>query len=109
MGLLMNHRNEAITLWRQAGQDVFNKATYDSPVTFQGRYQESENVYMDEMGRELVSNTAIFVELELKVGDWVALGTHADTSPVATARQIKRVNQLRFVSQSADVYKGLLD
>lgn len=98
-----------MTLWRMSGRDVYSKATYAAPVSFSGRYQEKDEVIVDSTGREVVSNTQIFTdELELKPGDWIVLGTSVAASPTDDARQLVRVNQLRFVTQNADVYKGML-
>lgn len=104
----MNHRTEDLTLWRMTGQDVYNKTTFASPVLIEARYQEKDEVIVDSTGRDVVSSTQIFTETELKVGDYVVLGISADLTPTDDARQLVRVNQLRFVTNNADVYKGML-
>lgn len=109
MGILMDHRTEAMTLWRITGQDMFNKATYSAPTPFNARYQDKEEVVVTTDGRQITSSTQIFTEdLALKIGDWVVLGTSVDAAPPVGARQIEMVSHKRFVTQNANVYKGIL-
>lgn len=109
MGILLDNRNVTVTLWRFLGQDAFNNPTYQPPVQIQCRYLDTESVFVDNNGREVTSRTAIVTEdLALQIGDWIVLGTSAEASPTEDARQLVMVSHRRFVSNNADVYKGML-
>jgi hypothetical protein len=61
------------------------------------------------MGREITSTTQIFTEdMKLQIGDWVLLGTHIDAAPPAAALELVMTSHYRFVSNSANVYKGVV-
>lgn len=109
MGLLLNNRNVTVTLWRQTGQDAANKAIFAAPVTLNVRYLEKEMIFVDNAGRQIVSNTSITTEdLELIISDWISLGASVAVSPPTDARQIAKVTHLRFVSNNTDRWQGYL-
>lgn len=96
------HHKDTITHWLVTGSDGFGGFTYDTPTTLLGRWEERQELFVDENGEQAVSRAIAYTALGLDLGDFIALGDYSDdASPVASAnriRSISKISNLRNVS-----------
>lgn len=105
MNISKNLRQTA-TLWTTS-PNGFGGYTFDDPIAIKCRWEDRNELYYGRVsGKEEVSRAVVFVDRDLNVGDWLALGDHlqeVDPSSVREAlpiRDFSSVPDLRNLSRT---------
>lgn len=100
----INRRHEqTIVYWQETGRSGAGESTFAAPVEITGRWEDRQLNFTDNTGKESIASSVVFVDQDIKAGDWVLLGTIAgiassedDTNPnkVTNAREIRGFNKI---------------
>ena len=85
---------QKLTVWAESGYSNSDRwgGSWGSPVVFDGRYMEGGAMTRGEDGSEFVPSKTIVTQYAgLAIGMMVAIGEHADSTPVASAESIRKV------------------
>lgn len=99
----MKHHYHEITHWPITGSNGFGGFTFGVPTLLEGRWEEKTVKFMAASGEELTSKSIAYVEVDIDVGDYLALGDHtltADPTTIDTAfrcESFQKVTDLRAV------------
>lgn len=83
--------------WWAASPDGYGGDTFSGPVAVKCRWEDRKEVYYGQLDRrELVSNSVVFLDRDVSVGDWLYLGTTdaSDPSLIAGAFKIQRFDKV---------------
>jgi hypothetical protein len=80
MGLAGRNLRQQVTYWRTTASE-FGGFTFDPPVTVKGRWEDTQKSFISPSGEQDVSRSIVYIEADLKVDDYVALGTYTDADP----------------------------
>lgn len=81
MGFTRNLTQD-VTHWTLTGSDTYGGFTYSSPVRLDGRWEEKQELFIDENMEQVLSNAIAYLNTDIAPGDYLALGDHA-TTPIA--------------------------
>ena len=84
MSFMSDEYRQTISHWvRTLTKDVYGKYTYNSPVTFLGRWEDKKELITDADGREIVARSRVWVPSDVSIGDYLMLGSFSsgDTDP----------------------------
>jgi len=86
----MRHkRGTTITVWRGGALDKWSNPAYTTEL-IAGRWESETTLYYGSDGREYRSNNRVGVDVDLSIGDFLAVGDHtAEATPVDGAYEIK--------------------
>lgn len=96
------------TYWARSGNDGFGGVGYASPVTVNCRWQDSQVLARDADGNEFTSSAIVYTVSALGVEGRLALGTFADSEPVASSREIRQTGQSPNLRQTTELHKAWL-
>ncbi|GKX40428.1 hypothetical protein WCT81_04840 [Pectobacterium versatile] len=92
------------TIWPLADTDRYGKPTFGVPVVIDCDYGGDGKRGSASFGLEFVVKNTFWTEYAVaKVGDMIALGEHADTTPVADA------DEVRHIIRYADTFERTAD
>lgn len=98
------------TIWPATGRAGWDgERMYGPPVVVACDYGAEDKVVRGERGDEFAVRLAIYTEYaDARVGDMVAIGEHASTTPVVDAREVLAVERYADTfDRLADDYKLL--
>ncbi|KKM27946.1 hypothetical protein LCGC14_1569620 [marine sediment metagenome] len=104
MGVERN-MHDNVTHWPNAGSDGFGGFTYGAPVTFKGRWEDKNVLFLTLAGEEETSNAVVYVPQAVAIGDYLGQGDlTADADPTAIdgpfrIRGYNRSTDLRGLNQ----------
>jgi hypothetical protein len=91
MVAVLDHRYQAATRWVEgASTSGFGPSSWTrSYLTV--RWEERTELFVDRSGSEQKGKAVVYTDLDLNVGDFLALGTSTEASPIAltSALEIK--------------------
>jgi len=77
-----------VTIWTVT-PNGYGGWTFDVPVLVKGRWEDRNDVFMGRVsGKEEVSRAAIFLDQDVDVDDWLALGDYTATCDPTTLQQV---------------------
>ena len=89
---------QAATYWPPGQNDGFGGVTYGDPVPVQCRWEDKAEQFRDSEGEEATSSAVVYVDRQLGLNGYIALGEYANGPIDAGARQIRQ----RFATPSLD-------
>lgn len=79
---------QTITVWSTT-PDGYGGWTFSTGITVKGRWEERSEIFTGRVtGKEEVSRAVIFLDRDIDVDDWVALGDYTGTANPTTLPQI---------------------
>lgn len=92
---------QTITHWANNQPDGYGGFTVSNPVQIKGRWENKSEIVRTLKGDDVTSRAVIYVDSDVKIGDYIYLGTSVASDPttVAGAEQIiayKKVPSLRM-------------
>lgn len=72
---------QTLTFWELTGVDGYNQPQFASPVSRVCRWEERTERLQNNEGQEVLARSRIFLDADMKIGDYVALGTVAGADP----------------------------
>lgn len=102
--------NQTATYWARQGTDGLGGYAYAAPVTIACRWQNTNDMFRDQQGREVVSAAVVYVDREMAIGDYLYLGTSAAADPksVSGSEEIRGYNTSPDLSNSEILVKVML-
>lgn len=91
----MNNRRrytQELTYWAPAEENDFGEEAFEAPVAISGRWENRQDKVVTASGEEIVSKAFAYVDVDLQIEGYLALGNHLDqTNPtmVEAAEEIK--------------------
>jgi hypothetical protein len=99
------YMHDDVTHWANAGSDGFGGFTFGTPVTFKGRWEDKNILFLTASGEEETSNAIVYVPQAVDIGDYLGFGDlTADADPTAVdgpqrVRGYNRSTDLRGLNQ----------
>lgn len=75
---------QTATYWAPGDDDAYGQRTPGSPVSADCRWEERAELFIDERGAERRSAAVAYVDQDMEVGGWLALGDLTATSDPRT-------------------------
>lgn len=96
MSWVQRHLRQKVTWWQSQGNDGFGGTTYASPVVIKARWEDRSELFYDQQGEEVRSESVVFVDRDLSEGDYVYLGVSGSGDPTAVsgARVVRNFRKL---------------
>lgn len=67
---------QEVTYWAPGGEDRFGAQTFSAPVVIQARWEDRNEEVKTIGGDDIVTQAVVFVDQDLYVGGYLALGDH---------------------------------
>ena len=76
--------------WEPGAQDGFGGKTWSAPVVIKCRWEDKQELYIDNQGNETRSDATVYVKIDLELGGYLFKGITAALTPnaVVDAREI---------------------
>ena len=95
------HLNQDVTHWGIAGTDGYGGFTFDTPVLFKGRWEEKQELFINQDAEEKLSNAICYLNDDVSVGDYVALGDQSLINDPTTITAFRIQNYGKITDLSA--------
>jgi hypothetical protein len=107
---LFDNRHQIATLWTVNGVNAAGDPSFASPSEITVRWDERSVVYTDRDGEEKRSSAVVDLGQDVKIGDWLFLGTSiaSDPSTVVGAYPVQSFEKSPTVSGDAYVRTAYL-
>ena len=103
MPMLRNLR-DTITYWRVTGNDGFGGYTLAAPTVLRARWTEGQQKFVNASGEEDVSQATVYLESDVVIGDWIALGNYKfEPDPFNPAEGVITPYRVRGFSRVANL------
>jgi|APSaa5957512535_1039671.scaffolds.fasta_scaffold05366_9 hypothetical protein len=111
------HHNQSLVLWSESGRTAGGKSTFATPADISGRWEDRAVNFTDNTGKESVSSSVVFLDQDVKAGDWLYLGTVAsiasaidETNPnkVTGAHEVSGFNKIPDIKGTKFIRMALL-
>lgn len=78
MGIISKMRKQKAVYWSFASIDAFGDKQYDSAIEISCRWEDISQEYIDAQGEKKISNSIVYVDRDMSVGDLLMLGDLED-------------------------------
>ena len=99
-----------VTRWPITGSDGFGGFTFGEPVCIKGRWEDRSELFLNLDNEEEVSNAIIYLNTDIEVGDYFALGDYTATNDPGTldvafrSRNKNKITDLRGLNALRKVW-----
>jgi len=94
--------NQTITYWANPLTDGWGGYTFDDPIAISGRWEDRQELFIDAEGREVRSQAVVYLNQDVELGGYLALGTHTDSSDT-DPRDVSEAHKIRSFQKIPDV------
>lgn len=107
MEFLRRGLTQVATLWVVTGVDTFNQPAFADPVVIRCRWEDRNERMQSDDGEEFIARSRIFLEQEVKLGDYLAFGEHVDVNPRSNplAHRVMAFRRTPSISGTANEFK----
>lgn len=102
------HMKEQITYWPPAGNDGFGGTGYGPPEVRLCRWQDDAVLFRDAQGREVTSQSVVYVNAPVVNGGKLFRGVSVAGAPIAGSLEIRQVGDSPNLAQSLSLTKVYL-
>ncbi len=95
--------NHDITHWPVTGTDGFGGFGFGAPVELKGRWEDKSELFLDDNNEEVVSQAIAYFDVDLDLGDFLALGLHALIADPTTLTGTSRAYRIRQFNKITDL------
>lgn len=104
-------RRQAASYWKRSEVDEHGKWSFEEPVEIKCRWTDDQVQFLNSQGELETSQSVVYVDREMGVGDWIRLGElseESDPLQAAGAHEIKAFRKTPDLRNRDTVYKALL-
>ena len=104
----INAYRQTITVWVSGGaRDRFGRVSAMPPREIKGRWEQRGDLFIDAEGNQVVSAAVVYVKEPFATGDYVFLGSSAETDPkmIGSAFIIRAVSRTPSLSGREEIIK----
>ena len=101
---------QTLTYWAPQGTNSYGARTFASPVTKACRWEDSNELFRDAKGQQVVAKSKVFTPSEVELGGYLFLGTSATADPktVAGAYEILSVREMPDLRNLTQMWTSML-
>ncbi len=109
MSIVTRNLKQDITHWTVTS-DGFGGFTYSTPVTQKGRWEDSQILFRNAEGEEVVSDAIVYLSSDVVVEDFLfdGISVVADPTTLAEAKQIRQFNKTPDLRNNNEMRKAFL-
>jgi hypothetical protein len=112
-GFLNKLRTRNAVWWRRDGSDGYGNMKFDDPVEVACRWDDINEMYLNEDGESKVSKSIVIVDRAMTIGDYLMLGDLDSTvldNPLEEtgAQEIKSFSATPDIRDTAMYYEAVL-
>ena len=89
MTIISNRLIHDTTVWKQGSLNAEGNRAFEKPIHFKARWEPRTEMFTDTGGKEVRSDTQIFAEVKVEVGDMIYQGISKSGDPIKEAREIR--------------------
>lgn len=91
--------NQTVTYWSPGTVDNYGDLSFNTPVTMNGRWENSVELVTDSKGREFTSRARVYLFSDVENEGYLFLGTSAVADPTT----LEGAYLIRFFSKIPDI------
>ena len=99
MSWITDMLNQTITYWSPATINKYGDLAFDTPVTINGRWENSVQLVADSKGREFTSRAKVYLFSDVENEGYLFLGTSSAADPTT----VEGAYLIRFFSKIPDI------
>lgn len=92
-----------VTHWPVTGTDGFGGFTFGTPVEIKGRWEGKAELFKNADNEEVVSQVVAYFNVDLDIGDFLALGLHAAVADPTTLSGSSRAYRIQQFGKTTDL------
>ena len=108
MSFITNNLFQDITKWTAGAKDRYGAPTWSAPVTIKGRWEDKQVKTTNFQGNDIISNSIVYVDVDLSFGDYIYLGISTATSPPAAAKEVRNFSKIPSLKNKFFQRKAIL-
>lgn len=111
MSLATRNLKDDVTYWTVTGANGYGGYNFATPALVKGRWEERAEQFRDPDNEEHVSQSVVYLTLELQVGDYICKGDQtatADPTSLSGARPIMQKSSVTDLRRLNSVHKVML-
>jgi hypothetical protein len=93
MNYITKNLKQTISYWENLGAGGIGYS-YANAIEIPGRWQDKQELFIDENGREQLSNAIVYVDRDVVVGDYLYLGNLDDLGDSSSGYDFNDPSQL---------------
>lgn len=107
---MSRHNHQTATYWGEGQLDGFAAMTHPAPVQIKVRWQDTQKLFIDDMGEQLLSRSIVYCQQPVAVGGYLYLGVSTEANPTGRsgAHRIKAVSITPNLSNTKQEVKAWL-
>lgn len=102
---------ETLTHWSSTGSDGYAGFTWATPVTMNGRWEDTQVMFRTPDNEEVVSQGVVYTESDVAVGDYIAqtdLTATVDPTTLTAPKRIRQTSKNTNLSNLETIRKAFL-
>lgn len=72
---------QTVTWWARSASDEYGGSLFNPPKVIGARWEDKNVIYRNREGNEATSNAIVYVDRDVEVGDYLALGESESNDP----------------------------
>lgn len=106
---LARNLREKATIWEVTGESVYDGIEVSAPTVINCRWEDKAVLFRLISGEEVVSRAVVYVDRDVDIGTYIALGEYEDLDPTQLngafrVRQTEKKNNLRTTEVERKLY-----
>ena len=92
----IGHLVHDVTHWPVTGSDGYGGFTFGTPVLLAGRWEQKQELFINQDLEEVLSNAVVYLNTDLSIGDYVVEGDETAVADPTTldAKRIRGLNRI---------------
>lgn len=99
MSWITDMLNQTLTYWSPATIDKYGDLSFNTPVSMNGRWENSVQLMVDSKGREFTSRAKVYLFSDVENEGYLFLGDSSGADPTA----VEGAYLIRFFSKIPDI------
>jgi hypothetical protein len=101
--VLSSQLKQSAVYWANAKAGAEGGRTFDTPSEILVRWEQKQELFIDANAREVRSSAVVFVDIDMKEGEYLYLGTLADLGAETDPMKIDEAYEIRAVESIPDI------
>jgi len=110
MSFLTRNLKQTATWWARSSVDSYGDPTFAAPVQIPVRWEQRTELFVNARGEEKRSNSIVYLDRDISIGDFLYLGTSTATDPTSVlgAQQVQDFRKVPSLDGSQFERRALL-
>ena len=108
MAAYVRNMPEDATYWPPGKNDGFGGTSYGAPALFSCRWQNKQTLFRDAQGREVMSESVVYLSGPTENGGRLLRGKSAAAAPPPAAKEIRSVQDSPALRGGTTLHKVML-